>query len=79
MTPIVNGLEAEFSERLDVVWLDVAQPANAELQAELGVRGHPSFVVLDTNGAAVAQFIGPQTEEVLRVAVETAVAPSNPQ
>lgn len=74
MMPIVDGLEVEFAGQVDVVRLDAAEPVNVELQTELGVRGHPSFVVLDANNAPVARFIGPQTVEMLWEAMAAAVS-----
>jgi thioredoxin-like negative regulator of GroEL len=70
MKPIVDGLSTEFEGRAAVVQLNAAVPANEALQARYNVRGHPSFVVLDADGQAVQRFFGPQTEELLRQALE---------
>lgn len=74
MQPIVDGLTVEFAGQVDVVELDAAQPANERLQAGYGLRGHPTFVVLDEDGAVTQRFVGPQTAVTLRTAI-TAVAP----
>jgi thioredoxin-like negative regulator of GroEL len=74
MMPIVDGLASEFSGRAAVEKLDADQQENVQLQADYGVRGHPSFVFLDADGEAVQTFLGPQDEETLRQAL-TAVAP----
>lgn len=74
MTPIVNGLEDEFEGRAAVLRLDANVPENERLQAGYGMRGHPTFLVLDENGAVFAQFIGKQTADTLRQAL-TAVSP----
>lgn len=71
MTPIVNRLGEEFKDQVDVLQLDVGQPANAELQSQYDLRGHPSFVVLDGNSLVAQRFLGPQTEETLRQAMLT--------
>ena len=70
MMPIVDGLNEDFEGRVSVVQLDAAQPANAGLQVELGLRGHPSFAVLDSEGRVVQRFFGPQTAMVLRESME---------
>ncbi len=70
MTPIVDGLSAEFEGRAAVLKLNAAEPANEALQGRYDVRGHPSFVVLDANGQPVQRFFGPQTEELLREVLE---------
>ena len=70
MTPIVNGLTAEFEGRASVFQLNAAQSTNARLQADFGLRGHPSFVVLGKDGLVTNRFFGPQSENVLREAME---------
>lgn len=67
--PIVDGLEEEFKGKVAVSRLDAAQPENARLQRQYGVRGHPSFVFLDMDGQIVVSFLGPQAEFVLRLAM----------
>ena len=74
MTPIVDGLESEFISQATVLQLDANEAENAQLQQQFGMRGHPSFVVLDGNSRPLQTFFGPQTEEVLREALIVAVA-----
>lgn len=69
MMPIVDGLESEFVGEVTISRLNAAEPANVQLQQEYGLRGHPSFAVLDGDGRVVQVFIGPQTEETLRAAL----------
>ena len=66
MTPIVNGLEEEFSGELTVLQLNAAETENDQLMQEYGVRGHPSFAIVAANGSLLQTFFGPQTKEVLR-------------
>lgn len=77
MTPIVNGLESEFAGRAGVLQLDANEAANAQLLQQYGLRGHPTFVVLDGNGRAVQTFIGPQTRETLHEALTAAIVLAN--
>ena len=70
MIPIVNGLNEEFEGRVSALRLDAAQSTNARLQTEYDLRGHPSFVVLDSEGRVTQRFFGPQTEGVLRQSME---------
>lgn len=79
MAPIVDGLSDEFAGRATVQQLSAAEQANAELQAQYDVRGHPSFVILDGEGRVVQRFFGPQTEETLHLALEQAVEPGGSQ
>jgi thioredoxin-like negative regulator of GroEL len=71
MIPIVDGLGEEFEGRVSALQLDAAQAPNARLQAEFGLRGHPSFIVLDNEDRIIQRFFGPQSEMVLRQAMET--------
>ena len=74
MTPIVDGLESEFAGQVKVQQLDANETENAQLQQQYGLRGHPTFAVLDRNGRVVQTFIGPQAEEVLREAITSVIA-----
>jgi thioredoxin-like negative regulator of GroEL len=70
MEPIVNGLEQEFSGQLQVMRLDADDPVNEQLMQDLGLRGHPSFAVIDAQGNITARFFGPQSAETLREALQ---------
>lgn len=45
------------------------------MQERYGLRGNPSFALLDENGVVVERFYGPQPAETLCVAVETVPTP----
>ena len=69
MTPIVNGLEEEFSEQIVVRQLNAEEVENAQLMQEYSLRGHPSFAIVAEDDRLTQTFIGPQTEESLRKAI----------
>ena len=73
MTPIVDGLESDFSGQARVLQLNANETENAQLQQQYGLRGHPTFAVLDRNGRVVQRFIGPQAEEVLHEALTAVI------
>lgn len=75
--PIVNGLEAEFAGEINVAQLNVGEGNHAALQTQYGLRGHPSFVVLDRGGAVAERYFGPQSTETLRSAIEKVLEPSS--
>jgi len=77
MTPIVDGLESEFAGQAGVLQLNANEVENGNLQQQYGLRGHPTFVVLDADKLPVETFIGPQTEEALREAISAVVISSN--
>ncbi|MGB3713132.1 MAG: hypothetical protein WA996_01765 [Candidatus Promineifilaceae bacterium] len=70
----MDGLEVEFEGKVSIVRLDAAQEANAILQNQWGLRGHPSFAVLDGDGRTAELFFGPQQEAILRQAIEAVVS-----
>jgi thioredoxin-like negative regulator of GroEL len=71
MIPIVDGLGEDFEGRVSAIQLNAALSTNARLQADFGLTGHPSFVVLDSEGRVIQRFFGPQTEMILRQSMET--------
>ena len=77
MTPIVDGLESEFAGQAAVLQLNAAEQENAQLMQQFGLRGHPTFVVLDSSGRAAQTFVGPQTEIILQEALTAVLASAN--
>ncbi|GJM41510.1 MAG: hypothetical protein DHS20C20_17920 [Ardenticatenaceae bacterium] len=73
MTPIVNGLEEEFSGQLTVLRLNAAEAENAQLMQEYGLRGHPSFAVVAEDGNLSQTFSGSQSEEQLRQVIQNII------
>ena len=71
MSPIVDGLEEEFSGEITVFRLNAVEQESIELMQEYGVRGHPSFVVLADDGRARQTFLGIQSEADLRAALQS--------
>jgi hypothetical protein len=70
----VNGLNEEFGGQINVYQLNAADPSVISLQGQYGVRGHPSFALIDAAGAVTARFLGPPSEAELRAAVEALVS-----
>jgi thioredoxin-like negative regulator of GroEL len=77
MEPIVNGLAQEFAGEINVYKLDAAEQESVRLQQSYGLRGHPSFALVDSEGQLVQTFVGPQPEEVLREALTTLLSAKN--
>lgn len=68
----MNGLEAEYdSQTIQFLRLDAAEPDNEALQRSYGLRGHPTVAIVDANGDVASRFIGGQSAEVLRSAIES--------
>ena len=62
----MNGLEAEFGDKVNFVRLNAIEPDVLQLQQTYGLRGHPSVAILDGDGQVAARYFGPETAETLR-------------
>lgn len=58
MKPIVHGLEAQYTGKIQFTYLDVDDPATADLRQALRFRGQPQFVLLDGEGNVLQQWFG---------------------
>jgi thioredoxin-related protein len=72
MAPIVHGLEVEFHERIEFVYLNIEDSATDEFKKQLGYRYQPHFFLVDGEGEILQQWLGPVSEEELRQALEQA-------
>lgn len=72
MAPIVNGLEDEYDDRITFQRLNAAEEGQALFQ-QYNLRGHPSYVILDTRGEVVWRFAGQTSRATLRQAIEQAL------
>ncbi len=70
---MVDGLEHDYAGRLQVVRLNFNDKKNDAAIRALGVRGHPTIVLIDRNGIPQAPLLGVQTDAKLRPKVETLV------
>ena len=73
--PVVNGLEEDFGDELQVVRLNFNDSQNDDAIAALGVRGHPTIVLLDSEGEIHRTWFGAATDEDLRPLVQELLAP----
>lgn len=71
MAPIVHGLEVEYSNKVNFVYLDIDDPANAEYLKKLGYRYQPHFFIIDGQGAVLQQWLGPVAAGDFRAAFES--------
>lgn len=66
MAPIVHGLEAEYADRMNFVYLDIDDPATDSFKGALGYRYQPHFFLLDGEGNILRQWLGFVPEEEFR-------------
>jgi hypothetical protein len=73
MQPIVNGLQADFAGRLVVERLDANTDMGRNAMNAYGLRGHPSYALVDSEGTVQWTSFGPLSVEQLRQFVESYV------
>ena len=75
MTPVVNGLQAEFEGTVDFIILNAGLGDGKQIFESYALPGHPGFVLLATDGNTVWRAFGPQAEEDIRAEIEGALTP----
>lgn len=72
MTPIVNGLENEFADRIFFLRLNAADSADGESTFNrLSLPGHPSFVIFTPDSQEQERLFGVVDEAALRTAIKS--------
>ena len=66
----MHGLEVEYYDKIDFVYLDIDNPDNGTFKKELGFRYQPQLLLLDGNGEILYQWIGPIPREEFVTAFE---------
>ena len=74
MEPIVNGLETEFDGTVVFEQLNATDERRRTAMNAYSLRGHPSYVLLDGDGALSWHYSGPIDEPSLRAKL-TELAP----
>lgn len=58
MAPVVHGLEREYAGEIVFTYLDVDDPEVTSFEQALGFRTQPHFLLLDSDGNIVDQWVG---------------------
>ena len=69
MAPVVHGLEARYSDRIDFVYLDIDDPRSAPFKSRLGYLVQPQIFMLDGQGAIQQQWLGMVSQADLEAAL----------
>jgi hypothetical protein len=69
MAPIVHGLEKQYGDRLDFLYLDIEDRATSDAKTRLGFRATPHFFLLSRDGAVLGEWQGVQDRSVLEAAL----------
>ncbi|HSH01996.1 MAG TPA: hypothetical protein VLL52_05700 [Anaerolineae bacterium] len=65
----MNGLEVEWEDEVDFLYVDATTVDGGALQSRYGVRGHPVMVVVDEAGVVFERLYGVPGEAAMREAV----------
>jgi thioredoxin-like negative regulator of GroEL len=73
MAPVVHGLEAEYGDRMNFVYLDIDDEATFTFKQALGYRYQPHIFLLDAEGNVIIQWVGFVDETTLEEAIIAAL------
>jgi thioredoxin-related protein len=63
MAPMVHGLEAKYSGKINFVYLDADDIGTEPFQRELGFRYQPEVYLMDGNGNVLKKWVGYTSQE----------------
>jgi hypothetical protein len=70
MTPIVNGLEQELTDRVAFVYVNAADGSEGQRAFEqLRLPGHPGYVIFNSDGDETYRTFGVVSAETLRAII----------
>ena len=78
MRPIVNGLEEDYGDQIAFQRLNVAQEGQ-DLFRRYNLRGHPAYVIVNTEGEVLWRFVGQVPRQTLEEGIRQALASSSSQ
>ena len=73
MAPVVHGLEQQWRDRINYVYLDVDDSDTTSFKRDYGYRYQPHFLLMDDQGQIVEQWVGPVAEGTFVSAFEALV------
>lgn len=59
----MHGLEVDYFNKINFVYLDIDDPANETFKKQLDFRYQPHLILLDGEGQILHQWIGPVPRE----------------
>lgn len=60
---MVDGLEREYGEKIEFVYLNIDDPDTEAAKEKYGYRYQPHFFLVDANGEVVQEWLGPVKRE----------------
>jgi hypothetical protein len=72
---VVHGLEQQYAGRVDFLYLNVADPRNADAKRTLGFKAAPHFFFRRGDGTTTRVLQGIVPADSVRLALDRLVAP----
>lgn len=72
MQPVVDGMRAQYGERVQFTYLDAAQAGDVMAQYEQ--TGYPSYVLIRKDGSVAWNFLGAVTTQEFAAKIENVLA-----
>ena len=66
----MNGLEEQYGEEIDFIWLNVDDRSTLPMRQQYGMSRRSTYVLLDTNDQIVEVWIGFLNQGTLEFAIE---------
>lgn len=64
MEPIVHGLEEQYGDQIDFVYLDIDDPETNDEKELYSFRVQPHFLLVGADGEIIEQWFGYNSENV---------------
>ena len=74
MKPIVDGLENEYGDRIEFVYLNIDDPETTAAKEKYGYRVQPHFFLVDAEGEVVGEWLGPVSRDAFVSAFQDVLA-----
>jgi len=68
----VHGLEQQYGQSINFIYLDIDDPRNDAFKRQLGYRVQPHMFLLDGTGEELGQWLGLVSREELEAALQGA-------
>lgn len=69
--PIVDGIEREHSGSLEVIHLNIQEPAGSRLAGDYGAQYTPAFLLFDGDGEQLLRVVGAIDPAQVRAALDS--------
>lgn len=73
MAPVVHGLEQQWGDQINFVYLDIDDPRTESFKRQFGYRYQPHFFLLDGQGEIIDQWVGRVNEGTFTTAFEALI------